>query len=164
MRITTKKLGFRHSFTRILRTSIALALPLFAGLTACGGTSTDTPMCSASTTPQFADKFCAPPNIAAGQVLRLQIREQCGGCMQRATHCDVVVQGQEIKLQLLGDTCVLPPTTACAAICAVNTFDCSVPALAAGTYRVTTPAGSTTVSMMTADTTTSATSCTVPTI
>ena len=143
------------------RLGSALAVSLFAALAGCGGGSSQ-PICLPSATAQAAMDFCAPASIAAGQTLRLQIREQCGGCTQRATHCEVVLQGQELKLRLLGDTCTLPPGTACPAICAINTFDCSVPPLAAGTYRVTTEAGSTMAVMMTASTTVSATSCTVP--
>jgi hypothetical protein len=161
MSTASKNSGFRYAIARVVRTSLALAFPLIGSLTACGGTS-DMPMCSDSTKPQAAAQFCAPSNIAAGQALKLQIREQCGGCTSRATKCEVVVTGMEIKLQLMGEVCVLPAQTACPAICSITTFDCAVPALAAGTYKVSTPAGSTTVSMMTADTTTSATSCTVP--
>ena len=162
MSTASTNLGLRHVVARALRRSLAFAFPLVAGLAACGGTS-DAPMCSASTTPQAADKFCAPSHVAAGQALKLQISEQCGGCTKSATKCEVMVSGQDIKLQLMGNVCVLPPGAACPAICSVNTFDCAVPALAAGSYRVATPAGSTTVSMITADAITTTTSCTVTT-
>jgi hypothetical protein len=147
----------RTVFVNARAFGVALGLVVYAG---CGGTS-DTPVCTASTTPQAATDFCAPASIASGQVLRLQLREQCGGCTQRATRCAVVVQGQEIKLQLLGETCTLPPGTACPAICSVNSVDCAVPALAAGTYRVSSAAGTSVVSTMVADPTVSATSCTL---
>ena len=163
MTLANQNRPLRSLLARAARLTMALGFPLALGLFGCGGTADPTPMCSASTTPQAADKFCAPPNIAAGQPLRLQIREQCGDCTHHATRCEVVVTGQDIKLNLLGDVCVLPPETACTALCAINTLDCAVPALTAGTYRVSTPAGSTTVAMMTADTVTSSTACTVPT-
>lgn len=153
------KLIVRHSS----RAFTTLGLPIFIALSlaaGCGGDNAQ-PICTASSTAQAATDFCAPTSIASGQTLRLQIREQCGGCTQRATRCEVAVQGQEVKLRLLGETCILPPNSACPAICAISTFDCMVPPLAAGTYRVTTEAGSPTVVMMTASTTVSATSCTV---
>jgi len=136
-------------------------LPLACLLAACGGSPTG-PICIDSSTPQAVGQFCAPTTIAAGQALRLQIREQCGGCTQRATRCEAVVQGTELKLRLLGQACTLPPNYACAAICAISTFDCSVPPLAAGTYRVSAEASSAAAVMMTADPTVSATACTVP--
>jgi hypothetical protein len=163
MNTANKNFGLRYQVARVLRLSVAAALPLIVSLAACGGTSDTTPICSASPTPQTADKFCAPTNAAAGQALRLQIREGCGGCTHRATKCEVVVSGQDVKLQLLGEVCELPPNTACPAVCSISTFDCAVPALAAGTYRVSTPAGPTTVATMVLDTTTAATTCTVPT-
>lgn len=140
----------------------ALAVALIAALSGCGGAGSTPISCQPSTTAQAVTDFCAPASIAAGQTLRLQVREQCGGCTQRATHCEVTLQGQELKLRLLGEFCTLPPDTACPAICAINTFDCSVPPLVAGTYRVTTEAGSSMAVMMTASTTVSATSCTIP--
>jgi hypothetical protein len=148
----------------------SLAGPLYqalraGGLTAllagCGG-SDGTPMCQASATPQAAAAFCAPARIAAGQQLTLQIQEQCGGCTQKADHCDVQVSGQSIKLGLLGQTCTLSPSYACPAICSVNTFTCTVPPLAAGTYQVSTEAGTAMVVSMIADPMISATACTVP--
>jgi len=154
------RLGTRFAKPRAWLASTGLAIPIVALLAGCGGTD-DTPMCTASPTPQAAASFCAPTTAAAGQALRLQLREQCGGCTQHASRCDVVVQGQEVKLQLMGETCTLPPGTACSALCAVSTFDCAVPALAAGTYHVSSAAGTATVSTMTIDTTVSATSCTV---
>lgn len=143
------------------RTVLSLFLPLVAALAACGGDSSQ-PICLPSNTAQAVSDFCAPTNIASGQALRLQIREQCGGCTQRSTHCEATLQGQELKLRLLGDSCTLPPGSACPAICAINTFDCSVPALAAGTYRVSTENGSSAAIMMTASPTTSATACSLP--
>lgn len=130
-------------------------------LAACGGSS-GPPMCQPSMTPQAADSFCAPTRIAANQALRLQIREQCGGCMQSATRCEVTVTGGELKLTLLGNSCTLDPGTACPAICKISTLDCNVPALAPGTYRVTTPAGTSMSVMMTTDLAISATTCTLP--
>ncbi len=161
MNTANKNPGFRLWLTRALRLGILGALPLGAGLAACGGTSDPTPICSASPTPQAADKFCVPTSAAAGQPLKLQIREQCGGCMQRATKCEVVVSGMDVKLKLMGEVCELPADTACPAICSISTFDCAVPALAAGTYRVSTPVGSATVPMMVVDTTSTTTTCTV---
>ena len=143
-----------------LLAKLSPVLPLACLLAACGG-SPGLPICTDSATPQAVGTFCAPATIAAGQALRLQLREQCGGCTQRATRCEVVVQGLELKLRLLGQSCTLPPDYACAAICAINTFDCSVPPLAAGTYRVTAESGTAAAVMMTADPTVSATSCTV---
>lgn len=134
---------------------------LLVGLSSCGG-SGGGPSCMASSTPQAAASFCAPPRIAANQPLRLQISEQCGGCTQRATQCQVSVLGTTIKLTLVGDMCTLPPDTACPAICSVSTFDCNVPALAPATYVVSTAAGTSTTSMMTADVAISATACSLP--
>jgi hypothetical protein len=154
--------NLRRSLRRVIRTVLGLAsmVPLLAS---CGGDGGGTPICMTSTTPQEASTFCAPTRIAANQGLRLQIREQCGGCTQRATRCEVTVSGSDVKLSLLGDTCTLPGNYACPAICSVSTFDCNVPALAPGTYRVFTPAGTTTSVMMTTDIAVSATSCTLPT-
>lgn len=146
--------------TAKITASIGAMLPLACLLAACGG-SPGMPICTDSLSPQAVGQFCAPASIAAGQALRLQIREQCGGCTQRATRCEAVVQGLELKLRLLGQSCTLPPDYACAAICAINTFDCNVPPLAAGTYRVTAESGTAPAVMMTADPTVSATSCTV---
>lgn len=94
--------------------------------------------------------------------LRLQIREQCGGCTQQATRCEAVVNGNNITLRLLGQTCTLGPGTACPAICSVSAFECAVPALAAGTYRVAAEGGALTDMMMVAESTTTTTSCTSP--
>jgi hypothetical protein len=141
--------------------SAALAASLLFLLSACGGSS-GSPMCQASTTPQAAASFCAPTSIAANQALRLQIREQCGGCTQYATHCEVTVSGSALTLSLLGDSCTLDPASSCAAICKISTLDCNVPALSPGTYRVTTPSGTSMSVMMTADPTVSATACTLP--
>jgi hypothetical protein len=147
---------------RSRRSAPLLGLLALAGLLAAGcGGAPAMPVCLDSTTPQAVGAFCAPAAIAAGQALRLQLREQCGGCTQRATRCEAVVQGQEVKLRLLGQSCTLPPDYACAAICAISTFDCAVPPLAAGTYRVSAESGSAAAVMMTADPTISATSCTV---
>lgn len=147
------------------RTAFSLCLPVIAALAAalgaCGGDNSQ-PSCQPSSTAQAVAELCAPTSIASGQALRLQVREQCGGCTQRATRCEAVVQGQELKLRLLGESCTLPTGSACPAICAINTFDCSVPPLAAGTYRVSTENGTSTVVMMTASPTVSATSCTLP--
>lgn len=143
------------------RTAFSLCLPLIAALAACGGDSSQ-PICLPSSTAQAVSDLCAPTSIASGQTLRLQVREQCGGCTQRATRCEAAVQGQELKLRLVGESCTLPPGSACPAICAINTFDCSVPPLAAGTYRVSTENGTSAVVMMTASPTVSATSCTFP--
>lgn len=129
---------------------------------ACGGEGPRTPACQSSSEPLIASGFCAPPSIAANQPLRLQIQEQCGGCQKRADRCEVQVQGQEITLRLLGQTCTLPPNTGCPAICSVNIFDCTVPALAPGTYRVSAQAGVATPVMMTASPALSATSCSLP--
>ena len=160
MRILKSRLASLRAGARALWASTALGLPLCALLAGCGGTG-GTPVCTDSTTPQAAADFCAPTTIASGQPLRLQLREQCGGCTHQASRCEVVVQGQEVKLRLMGKTCTLPPDTACPAICAVSTFDCTVPALTAGIYHVSTEAGVATVNTMTADPTVSATSCTI---
>ncbi len=146
---------------RFSRTALSFCLPLIAAFYACGGDNSQ-PICQPSSTAQAVADLCAPTSIASGQTLRLQVREQCGGCTQRATRCEAVVQGQELKLRLLGESCTLPTGSACPAICAVNTFDCSVAPLAAGTYRVSTDSGTSTVVMMTASPTVSATSCTLP--
>lgn len=138
-----------------------LAIILLA-LGACGGSGSEAPVCQRSDDPQLAVAFCAPAAIAANQPLRLQIQEQCGGCERRADRCEVQVQGQEIQLRLRGQTCTLPPNTACPTLCSVNTFDCTVPALAAGTYRVSAEAGAAMVVMMTANPALSATACTLP--
>lgn len=143
----------------LFRNALSFCLPLIAALAACGGGQ---PICLPSSTAQAAGELCAPTSIASGQTLRLQVREQCGGCTQRATRCEAVVQGQELKLRLLGDSCTLPVGSACPAICEINTFDCSVAPLAAGTYRVSTENGTSAVVMMTASPTVSATSCTLP--
>lgn len=157
----TTKLGARRLSLKLIGERLArLVLPLACLLAACGG-APGVPICTDSLTPQTVGQFCAPTTIAAGQALRLQVREQCGGCTQSATRCEAVVQGLELKLRLLGQSCTLPPNYACPAICAINTFDCSVPPLAAGTYRVTAESGSAAAVMMTADPTVSATSCTV---
>ena len=149
----------------VSRAAFSFCLPvlaaLAAALAACGGDNSQ-PSCMQSGTAQAVSDLCAPTSIASGQTLRLQVREQCGGCTQRATRCEAVVQGQELKLRLLGESCTLPTGSACPAICAINTFDCSVPPLAAGTYRVSTENGTSTVVMMTASPTVSATSCTIP--
>lgn len=136
-------------------------LSLLPFLASCGG-DTGMPMCQLSAVPQAASAFCAPTRIAANQPLRLQIREQCGGCTQHATRCEVAVQGTDVKLSLVGEVCTLPPQYACATICSVSTFDCNVPALMPGTYRVFTPAGTPMMVMMTTDVTISATACTLP--
>lgn len=136
------------------------ALSLVTYLAGCGGT--DAPLCQTSSTPQAVTDYCAPVRIAANQMLRLQVREQCGGCTQHATRCEVTVQGTDVKLSLLGETCMLAPNTACPAICSTSVVDCNVPALAAGTYRVSATAGTSTIRMMTTDNTISATACSVP--
>lgn len=142
-------------FRSILPASLTF-LSFFAG---CGGGS-GTPVCMDSATPQTASAYCAPGRIAAGKELRLQIREQCGGCLQQAARCEAVVSGMNVTLRLLGKTCTLPPDTNCPAICAIGTFDCVVPALASGTYMVSvegSPAAGT-LAMM-ADPSVSTTTC-----
>jgi hypothetical protein len=124
----------------------------------CDGTSER--MCQMSAEPQPASGFCAPARIASGMPLRLQIREQCGGCIKQATRCEVAVSGSSIKLRLLGQTCTLPPDVNCPAICSVSAFDCAVPPLVAGTYRVSAEAGVPDEVMMVAESTTTTTSCT----
>lgn len=142
-----------------MRIGLLLASLLLA---ACGG-GPQSPVCQASPTPLGAAAFCAPQRIAANQPLRLQLREQCGGCTSYADRCEVQVKGQDVTLRLLGQTCTLAPDTACPALCRVATFDCAVPALAPGTYRVVADApGSTTAVMMTTDLAISATACTLP--
>lgn len=148
------------STVRTSATVVAAALwaTLLAG---CDGSSS-VPVCQQSPDPHLAVAFCAPARIAAGQPLRLQIREQCGTCTRRATRCEVAVEGLNLKLRLLGETCTLPAGAACPELCATNLFDCTVPALAANTYRVFAEAGAAMVVMMTADPAVSATACTLP--
>ena len=82
--------------------------------------------------------FCVPDGGApAGLALTLMARENCGGCAQTSTRCDVAVAGHDITLTLSGESCTMPPGTACADVCRVETFTCAVPALAAGQYTVT---------------------------
>lgn len=142
--------------SRALVAASALVVSLL--LAACGSPGDRT--CQTSSDAQPAAGFCAPPRVASGMPLRLQIREQCGGCTQQATRCEVVVNANNIKLRLLGQTCTLDPGTACPAICSVTAFECAVPALAAGTYRVSAEAGVSTDVMMVAESTTTTTSCT----
>lgn len=140
----------------------SLPAGLLGGLLAgCG--NPDGRTCQTSSDPQPAAGFCAPARVASGMPLRLQIREQCGGCTQQATRCEVVVNANQIKLRLLGQTCTLDPGTACPAICSVTAFDCAVPALTAGTYRVSAEANVPMEMMMVAESTTTTTSCTTTT-
>lgn len=148
---------------RALGLTLSLSL-LVSSLSAlpsgCGGSTA--PMCQSTSDPQPAAEFCAPQRIAAGQALRLQLREQCGGCTRHAQRCEVAVSGTTVKLKLVGEVCTLPPTTACPAICSVTAFDCTVPALAAGTYQVSAEGSTAAAVAMIADPAISATACSVP--
>lgn len=128
----------------------------------CGG-GTSAPMCTATMDAQAAAEFCAPAMIAANQELQLQLREQCGGCTKRAQSCAVTVTGQTVKLKLVGQVCTLPEDVACPAICSVSTFNCKVPALLPGTYRVSAEGSTMPETMMVTDERISATACTVST-
>lgn len=141
--------------SRALAAAVLWVSSLLAGCGSPGGLT-----CQASSAPQAVAGFCAPSRVASGMPLRLQIREQCGGCTQQGTRCEVVVNANRITLRLLGQTCTLAPDTACPAICSVTAFDCAVPALAAGTYGVTAEAGTFTEMMMVAESTATTTSCT----
>ena len=127
-------------------------------LAGCGNPGDRT--CQTSSEAQAAAGFCAPPRVASGMPLRLQIREQCGGCTQQATRCEAVLNANRITLRLLGQTCTLAPGSACPAICSVSAFECAIPPLAAGTYHVVSEAGVPTDMMMVAESTTTTTSCT----
>lgn len=145
-----------------LTLSLSLVVSSFLALTSgCDG-GTGSPLCQSSSDAQPAAEFCAPPRIAAGQALRLQLREQCGGCTRRTLRCEATVIGTAVKLKLVGEVCMLPPNQACPAICSVTAFDCAVPALNAGTYQVSAEGSATPTVTMIADAAISATSCTVP--
>ncbi len=81
--------------------------------------------------------FCVPDGGApAGQALTLMARENCGGCGTSVDRCEVTVSGNQIQLALSGESCSMPPGTACTLECRIGTYSCPVPALAAGQYTV----------------------------
>jgi len=109
------------------------ALMIFAAFAAiaCGR------VCAPKTDLPIA-QFCVPDGGApAGTALTLMAMETCGGCDTSVSRCDVAVTGTTIALSLSGETCTLPPGTACTLACRISTFNCAVPALAPGQYTVT---------------------------
>jgi hypothetical protein len=92
--------------------------------------------CKADPTAMAASAFCIPDGGApAGQALTLRLREQCGGCGRSAQQCDVERSGSILTLALKGETCDMTGQ-ACDMMCRVSVFDCSLPALEAGSYEV----------------------------
>lgn len=87
-----------------------------------------------------AAAFCVPAEGApAGTALTLKVRETCGsecGSAPVAQRCVVSIDGSRLTLALAGESCSASSGTQCAALCRVSSFDCAVPALAAGAYEV----------------------------
>ncbi|MBL8954911.1 MAG: hypothetical protein JNK82_29310 [Myxococcaceae bacterium] len=81
--------------------------------------------------------FCVPDSgvAAAGTALVLEI-VNCGGCGSADLSCQVSVEAGVIDLSLAGETCDPPAGQACLAVCRIDRFTCTVPALAAGDYVV----------------------------
>jgi hypothetical protein len=91
-----------------------------------------------TTTALAVSEVCADGGaLAANTSLTVQVRERCGsGCGKNTMFsCTGVVDGGVITLAPTISECV-DPNTACPAICRISAVDCSIPALAAGTYTL----------------------------
>lgn len=78
--------------------------------------------------------------MAAGQSLTIQLREQCGSAcgMNTMFTCTASVDGGVVTFAPTISECS-DPMAGCIAVCRISAVDCTVPALAAGTYTLSAP-------------------------
>src|SRR5688572_29173891 len=85
------------------------------------------------------NRACVPNRAKANAPITLRMEtEGCVACSgETSLPCEVSVSGSTITLGASVQRCELKrPPDGCAAICQVPQFECTIPALAAGTYRV----------------------------
>ena len=63
-----------------------------------------------------ATAACAPDFIPEGKAFTIEVGETCGGCGTGAKGCEVTVDGDDVKLDLVIQSCELPEDVACAAV------------------------------------------------
>jgi hypothetical protein len=112
----------------MLRCGLAMVM-----LCACG--SRDLPC----TPKRIGGTFCTPDAGRAANIdVTLELRDDCASACDKGTlSCAVTVDGGSIVLELAGQSC--PPQQACPEVCGLKTYSCALPALADGTYTVSSP-------------------------
>ncbi|WP_146652007.1 hypothetical protein [Labilithrix luteola] len=83
------------------------------------------------------DRACVPGFGKAGTPITIAAEgEGCLGCFTAFEACKVDVAGTNITITMATKTCPPAGDRACPAICAIPKTTCTLPALAAGEYRV----------------------------
>ena len=86
---------------------------------------------------------CHPPEAFVGEPTLARIADTCASCFAGPGQCAVTVVGDTITLSPYELSCDCPTCGACPDICIRLERTCTIPPLAAGTYRVVSPAGAT---------------------
>lgn len=100
------------------------------------GTSGAGPSCTVQTIP--GDRACVPGTGRANTPITIDVdaSQGCLGCFTTFDPCSVTVTGDRITVAMVTRTCPPAGDIGCPAICTFQATTCTIPPLAAGTYKV----------------------------
>jgi hypothetical protein len=131
------------------RTILVRAIAL--SLMACGGTATiavdpdgggsssgSSGGGSCTTSVLQGDMACVPGTARAGKPIQIDVgsADNCLSCFSSFEPCSVTVSGSLVQIAMNTKTCTPSGEIACPAVCTQIRSQCTIPALAEGTYTV----------------------------